>query len=133
VRRNFRASCTLTGLAAIVPSTTPGAYPVLDASGNPTGKYAVNVLQNSMPGTQGNIPHSKLQLPRRQTLDANLSKSFQLPENRVLQVRIDATNVLNHPNWGEPTFNIQSANFGRATTKGSPGNRALQAQVRVTF
>jgi hypothetical protein len=130
---DFGASCTLTGLARIVPQTTPGAYAVLDASGNPTGKYAVNVLQNSMPGTQGNFPHSKLQLPRRQTLDANLSKSFRLREEKILQIRIDALNVLNHANWGEPTLNIQSATFGRDTTKGSPGNRTLQAQLRFTF
>jgi hypothetical protein len=130
---NFGNSCTLNGLAAIVAAGTPGAYPVLDASGNPTGQFAVNVLQNSMPGTQGNFPHSKLQLPRRQTLDANLSKSFRLSEDKSLQLRIDATNVLNHPNWGEPSFNIQNSNFGRATTKGSPGNRVLQAQVRFTF
>lgn len=130
---DFGASCTLTGLARIVPQNTPGAYPVLDASGNPTGKYAVNVLQNSMPGTQGNFPHSKLQLPRRQTLDANVSKSFRLREEKTLQIRIDAINVLNHANWGEPTLNIQSANFGRDTTKGSPGNRTLQAQLRFTF
>jgi hypothetical protein len=86
-----------------------------------------------MPGTQGNFPHSKLQLPRRQTLDANLSKSFRLAEDKTLQLRIDATNVLNHPNWGEPSFNIQNANFGRATTKNTPSNRVLQAQVRFTF
>jgi hypothetical protein len=130
---NFAASCTLAGLAMIVPSTFQGAYPVLDATGNPTGQHAVNVLQNSMPGTQGNLGHSQLQLPRRQTLDANLSKSFQVSEGKTLQVRIDATNVLNHPNWNEPTLSIQSANFGRTNGKGGPGNRVLQGQVRMTF
>jgi len=131
---NFGASCTLTGLAAIVPSNFAGAYPVLDATtGAPTGKYAVNLLQNSKPGTQGNFPHSKLILPRRQTLDANISKSFNLTEGKSLQLRFDAANVLNHSNWNEPTLSIQSANFGRATGKGTPGNRVLQAQVRVNF
>jgi len=130
---NFGASCTLTGLAIIAPANYPGAYPVLDASGNPTGQYAVNALQNSKPGTQGNLGHSQLQLPRRQTLDANISKSFRIDENKILQIRIDATNVLNHPNWNEPTLSIQSANFGRTTGKGGPGNRVMQAQVRMTF
>ena len=130
---NFATSCTLSGLAFIAPATTPGAYPVLDASGNPTGQYAVNVLQNSKPGTQGNFGDSQLQLPRRQTLDANLSKAFQLTENKTLQIRVDATNVLNHPNWNEPSLSIQNSNFGRTTGKGGPGNRVLQAQVRVTF
>lgn len=130
---NFAASCTLAGLAYIAPSTAPGAYPVLDASGNPTGQFAVNVLQNSKPGTQGNFGDSQLQLPRRQTLDANVSKTFQVSESKSLQIRIDATNVLNHPNWNEPSLSIQNANFGRTTGKGGPGNRVLQAQVRVTF
>jgi hypothetical protein len=106
---------------------------VLDASGNPTGQYAVSVLQNSKPGTQGNLGHSQLQLPRRQTLDANISKLFRLSESKTIQVRVDATNVLNHSNWNEPTLNIQSSNFGRTTGKGGPGQRVLQAQMRLTF
>ncbi len=130
---NFAASCTLTGLATVVPAGIPGSYAVLDASGNPTGQYAVNSLQNSMPGTQGNFPHSKLQLPRRQTLDANISKSFRLSEEKMLQVRVDANNVLNHSNWNEPTLSIQSANFGRTTGKGGPDGRVVQAQLRFTF
>jgi hypothetical protein len=124
---NFGASCTLSGLAAIVPSNTPGAYAL------PDGRFAVNVLQNSKPGTQGNFPHSKMQLPRRQTLDANIAKSFRLTESKSLQVRVDATNVLNHPNWNEPTLSIQSSNFGRTTGKGGPGNRVIQGQLRVMF
>jgi hypothetical protein len=130
---NFATSCTLQGLAFIAPAGTAGAYPLTDANGNPTGQYAINVLQNSKPGTQGNFGHSQLQLPRRQTLDANLSKSFRLTEDKTLQIRVDATNVLNHPNWGEPTLNIQSSNFSRATTKNGPSNRVVQGQVRVTF
>src|SRR5262249_25669062 len=110
---NFGASCTLAGLAAIFPSNTPGAHPVLDSSGNPTGQFAVNVLQNSKPGTQGNLGNSQLQLPRRQTLDANLSKSFRVSEDKTVQIRVDATNILNHANWNEPTLSIQSNNFGR--------------------
>jgi hypothetical protein len=90
-------------------------------------------LQNSKPGTQGNFGNNLLQLPRRQNLDANLSKTFQISESKSLQMRLDATNILNHPNWNEPTLSIQSSNFSRTTGKGGPGNRVLQAQARVTF
>jgi len=130
---NFAASCTLTGLAAIVPSNFPSAYAVLDANGNPTGQYAVNLLQNSKPGTQGNFGNSLLQLPRRQTLDANITKTFRVMEDKALQFRLDATNILNHANWNEPTLSIQSANFGRTTGKGGPGNRVMQASLRLNF
>jgi hypothetical protein len=80
---NFAANCTLTGLAAIVPSSTPGAYPVLDASGNPTGKYAVNVLQNSMPG----------QLPAQQTPVAAASNTRCQCEQIVTTTRGQGASV----------------------------------------
>jgi hypothetical protein len=130
---NFGASCTLSGLAFIAPSTMPGAVPLLDSNGVPTGQYGIHMLQNSKPGTQGNFGPSQLQLPRRQTLDANISKTFRVDESKSLQIRIDATNVLNHANWNEPTLSIQSSNFSRTNGKGGPGNRVLQGQVRMTF
>src|SRR5262249_15310502 len=79
---NFGASSALTGLAMLTSKDARGAWPVLDANNNPTGQYAVSVLQNSKPGTQGNFGHSHLQLVRRQELDANLSKTFKIGETK---------------------------------------------------
>jgi hypothetical protein len=128
---NLGTSCTLKGLAMLTSKNTPGAWPVLDATNNPTGQYAVSVLQNSKPGTQGNFGHSHLNVVRRQQLDANLSKTFRIGESKQIQFRADATNIFNHPNWGEPTFNIQSSNFGRDSLK--QDSRVFQAQLRVAF
>jgi len=42
---------------------------------------------------------------------------------------------LNHPNPGEPIFNVQQENFGRVTADKVANNtqRSFQAQLRLTF
>ena len=96
---------------------------------------ALPVLQNSLPGTQGNQGARMLRLPGRWFFDANISKTFRLSESKSIQIRFDANNILNHPNPGEPNFNVQSADFGRVTADKSANNtqRSFQAQIRFGF
>ena len=47
---------------------------------------------------------------------------------------MDAVNVLNHPNFGNPTgasLDINNANFGRITT--ATGSRAFVINSRINF
>jgi hypothetical protein len=55
------------------------------------------MLQNPMPGKQGNMGGGTMRQPGRFYLDANLVKTFMFTETRGVQLRVDATNVLNHP------------------------------------
>ena len=48
-----------------------------------------------------------------------------------MQVRIDTTNVLNHPTPGGPNLSSQCATFGQITTK--TGGRSFQGTLRFTF
>jgi len=74
-------------------------------------------------------------------LDGNLSKTFQVTETVSAQLRIDATNIFNHPTPGSGATtdpvgltNAGSSfqdNFGQLTTKS--GNRTFQAKLRITF
>jgi hypothetical protein len=124
---NLRTSCTLNGLAAIVPAGTAGARLMDDGV-----TYGIPMLENPLPGTQGNQGARMLRLVGRWTLDGNLGKSFRINESVQAQLRFDATNILNHPNPGEPNYNIQSSNFGQVTTRqGAP--RSFQGQLRLTF
>jgi hypothetical protein len=132
---NLQDSCTLNALALIAPANTPGVIALAPAADG-TPRWGVPVLQNSLPGTQGTQGARMIRLPGRWFFDANISKRFQLTESKTLQIRIDANNILNHPNPGEPNFNVQSDDFGRVTAdkvSNAASPRAFQAQLRLTF
>jgi len=130
-------SCQLSAVAEIVPSTTPGAQQFgVNADGTP--RYGVIVLQNPKPGTQGNLGQMTFEMPGSYRFDANLSKTFRISETKSLQFRMDAVNVLNHPNplpAAGATISMNSTSggdFGYLTNP-KTGTRAFQGQLRFTF
>ena len=128
-------TCTLTAVAKIVPSGTPGAVQYgVDSNGSP--RYGVIVLRNPRPGTQGNLGQSTFEMPGTFRFDANLSKNIRINETKAIQFRMDAINVLNHPNplpvAPAISINNTSGDFGYLTNN-KTGTRAFQAQVRLTF
>ena len=50
---------------------------------------------------------------------------------KPLTLRIDASNILNHPTPGNPNLDINSGTFGEIQTK--TGNRTLAAQLHLEF
>ena len=128
----LQANCSLKGLAIVTPSTTPGAVLLNSA----TGTYGIPLLENPKPGTQGNLGSTTMATFPRWRLDGNLSKTFQIRESVSAQLRVDATNIFNHPTPADPVglTNAGSSfqdNFGQITTK--TGNRTFQAKLRITF
>jgi hypothetical protein len=90
------------------------------------------VLQNPLPGKRGTMGQRSVFGPGSWTLDGSLSKSFQITESKQIQLRFDATNVLNHPLPNNPQFSINNANFGTIADKGNQ-IRTFQGQLRFTF
>jgi len=100
------------------------------------------LLQNPLPGTRGTLGQRVVEGPGRWRFDASLAKSIKITESKSLQVRMDATNVLNHP---EPqtmitgasllNMNINDTNFGLFTGPNAKttGHREFQAQLRFNF
>jgi hypothetical protein len=129
----YDVGCNLQAIARVVPAGTPGAQQLDD------GQWAEIVLQNPLPGQQGNLGLSTFEQNSVFRLDANISKRFQIDERRSVQIRIDATNVLNHPTPTQATagLSINNENFGFAVPTGAnpgkSGSRVLQAQVRLDF
>jgi hypothetical protein len=129
----LQANCSLRGLAIVVPQGTAGSIPV------GTGKFGLPVLENPKPGTQGNLGAATMSSYPKWRLDGNLSKTFEVSETKSLQLRIDATNIFNHPQPGNLVNNAFNGNpnlgftdnFGQFTTKS--GNRTFQARLRLTF
>jgi hypothetical protein len=98
---------------------------IADSSGNV-------VLQNPLPGTRGNLGQNVIELPGAWTLDTSMSKGFRISETKRLQFRLDATNILNHPEPADPNLNINSGvPFGNIDTK--TGNRQFQLGARLEF
>jgi hypothetical protein len=59
-------------------------------------------------GTFGNVGRNSLTTPAFQSLDLAVHKQFPMgyKEGQVLQFRLEAFNVFNHPVWGAPNGNI---------------------------
>jgi hypothetical protein len=97
------------------------------------------VLQNPMPGKRGTLGQQTITAPGTWRLDGSLSKTFQISESKQIQLRFDATNVLNHPdpfvatgnNIG-PVLDINNDSFGTIPTKGNQ-RREFQGQLRFLF
>ena len=103
------------------------------------------LLRNAQPGAYPTMGIGSIFGPGRWRFDANLSKSIKLTESKTLQFRLDATDVLNHPepNTAAAVFNLSltgaaAANFGQFVSSGTNGaktnlHRQLQAQLRFNF
>jgi len=98
---------------------------IQDAQGN-------LILVNPAVGTIGNMGPLWFQGPGSIGLDADIIKRVRIAESKEFELRVDAINVLNHPNWGNPTTNINSNNFGRISLP-TTGNRQFTFNVRLNF
>jgi len=95
-----------------------------------TGQY---VFQNPQPGTRGTVGRQTIENPGTWDFDANIRKTFRISESKSLQIRLDATNILNHPSPNNPTLNINSTNdFGYIADKNT-NHRQFQGQLRLLF
>jgi hypothetical protein len=90
------------------------------------------VLRHAALGQIGNMGQNWIEGPGTIGFDLNLVKRVRIDEKKSFILRLDAVNVLNHPNWGNPTANMNSANFGLV---GLPtmGNRQFTFNLRLEF
>ena len=74
--------------------------------------------------------------PTQWLLDGSVFKSFKLGfipgEQGELQSRFEFFNTFNHPNFGSPTSNITSGNFGIISPPSS-GQRIIQVALKILF
>ena len=114
---------TLTTAQTLNTASTNSA--ITDASGK-------IILQNPAAGNVGILGDNYFEGPGSISLDANLLKTVRIGETKEFVIRLDAINVLNHPNWGNPTTSINSTSFGRITLP-TTGNRQFVFNARLNF
>lgn len=119
------------GSASKVPgvSSSPVGHRSIDNWFNPAS-YSVPA-----PGQFGNAGYGTLTGPGTQFLNARLFKSFPMPRQGNIEVSGSFTNVLNHPNFGNPDVTVTDATVGKITTTqgGFNGPRAGLLTVRYNF
>jgi Carboxypeptidase regulatory-like domain len=88
-------------------------------------------------GSFGSARNGSVVGPGQNALNAGLFKSFRIYEHINLRLQGSFTNVLNHPNFGEPNMNISSgASAGVITstsTNSFVGPRGGQVGARLSF
>jgi len=101
-----------TGVSPYVSNSTPSRWL------NPAA------FTEAAPGFFGNVGRDTIEGPGIFSIDFEVHKQFRMPykEGHILQFRLEAFNVLNHPNWGMPSLNILSG----PAFAGQPGTNAHQ-------
>jgi hypothetical protein len=82
-------------------------------------------------GQFGNAGRNIARGPSYTNVDVSLVRTFPIGGAARLQLRAESFNVLNHPNFGLPVGDLNSANFGRILSAGPP--RLMQFACKVMF
>ena len=97
------------------------------------GAYVANGC--STLGTYGNIGRNAFRTPPYFQFDSQVSRIFPIHEGLSLDLRLEAFNVANHPDFGLTTpVTLTSATFGQVSSTAT-GNaaRVFQGSVKVVF
>ncbi len=82
-------------------------------------------------GRFGNLGRNVFHGPGDVIVDVTLMKRTKVGENKTIEFRTEAFNVLNRANFGNPNGSIGSVNFGRITTTRDP--RLIQFALKFHF
>ena len=84
--------------------------------------------------TFGNNKRNSLRGPKLTDMDFSLGKTWGVPgwEQGKLQLRMDATNILNHPSFQNPDSKLTDSSVGQITGV-TIGGRILQLSARFSF
>jgi hypothetical protein len=82
-------------------------------------------------GTFGVQARNALRNPHTWNLDMGLRKVVPIQGSHRLELRVEAFNALNHPNWSGANSNPTSGSFGFVT--GKTGERVIQLATKYSF
>jgi hypothetical protein len=90
----------------------------------------------------GNTGRNQFRGPGYVQDNASLSKKIAIWREMSMETRIDAIQLSNSPQFGQPNGSLTSSNFGQitgtlgsgqGTVNGVGGGRSLQGSVRISF
>jgi hypothetical protein len=136
---------------AFRPDLVPNVPVWMNDPGSPGGRI-LNPLAFSPAGAQqGDLGRNAITGFGMWQLDLALRREFRVADRRTIDLRVEAFNALNHPNFADPSPYLNSPFFGQSTSMlnmmlgtGSPGSglapllqsggaRSLEVVVRFRF
>jgi hypothetical protein len=113
------------------PDRVAGVSTALD---NPTVSRWFNTAAYSRAaaGAFGSAGRSEVIGPGIINWDFSTSKEFHISADNYIQLRVEAFNFLNHPNWGDPNTTFNSVAFGTINSTRTD-MRQLQFGLKVVF
>ena len=128
----------LTGLGGQRPLIVAGADPNLDSSqrawvagGTALQWFNMAAFAQNTPGVWGNTPKGYLRGPSFWNVDMALSRNLRMGERR-LELRVEAFNVFNHVNWGNPNVTLGAGTSGQVTSTANDP-RIMQFALKYSF
>ena len=119
-----------TGISPYMPCNTN----TVDNCANKAAYAQPGVVVNGaiIGGLFGNATRGSFHGPGFTNMDASLHKNFAMPynEKHQLDIRFEAFNALNHPNWSTPNITYTSSSFGQVN---AGGMRTLQLAAKYQF
>ena len=98
------------------------------------------------PGAYGNISRNSFRSPPLYQFDAQISRNFPIWERLAMQLRLEAFNLLNHPNFNAPSgattgtlagtsgsaAALSSSTFGQVSSTSNTA-RVFQGSIKLSF
>jgi hypothetical protein len=106
------------------------------STGRPHGQlvqewFNTGAFQPNAKGQLGDLGRNVINGPGSKDLDIDLSKNIPIAEHKQLQFRCDMFNATNWVNLGNPVVSVNSPNFGKIQSAGSP--RIFQLALKFLF
>ncbi len=100
---------------------------------NPAAFAAVPKDSSGVVTRAGTTPRNYLTGPAYSNVDLSTFKDFKFTERYVLQFRAEFFNLLNHPNFVNPTYNFTDGNFGKTLITRLASERQIQFAAKFFF
>jgi hypothetical protein len=118
------------------PADLTGSGPVAMYGGEPRGQFIQKYFDTSRSGlpalgTFGTSGRNILTGPGLFNVDLSAFKSFRLSEQKLFEFRWEVFNLLNKPNFNNPSAKFSSSAFGQITSAKDP--RIVQAGLKLIF
>jgi hypothetical protein len=134
---NIALSSPFLGIDQLRPNAPSGP---INTSPNGAKGFFIGAGQFPVPaaGQYGTLRRNAGLGPKFAQLDFSTSKTTQISEHLAVQFRAEAFNLLNHPNFANPSGYLDDVNFGNSTSTignsvGVGTSRQLQFAVKLLF